>query len=110
MAVALGLAGTQAAGLKSMFGTWESRSMPVGRGNGCCCTPCGARIHGQRERAEVAQGFIATQSDSDPSIDVPLPPRAACRGDLFKYHAACYLTIPASRRSSCCAAVVVCRP
>jgi 2-methylcitrate dehydratase PrpD len=42
---------------------------------------------------EVAQGFVATQSDSDPSIDVPLPrPGSLVVETLFKYHAACYLT------------------
>src|SRR5215510_15763227 len=42
---------------------------------------------------EVAQGFVATQSDSDPSIDVPLRrPGSLVVETLFKYHAACYLT------------------
>jgi 2-methylcitrate dehydratase PrpD len=42
---------------------------------------------------EVAQGFIATQSDADPSADMPLPrPGSLVVGTLFKYHAACYLT------------------
>jgi 2-methylcitrate dehydratase PrpD len=42
---------------------------------------------------EDAQGFIATQSDADPSADKPLPrPGSLVVGTLFKYHAACYLT------------------
>src|SRR6201991_147873 len=42
---------------------------------------------------EVAQGFIATQSDGDPSADAPLPrPGSLVVNTLFKYHAACYLT------------------
>jgi hypothetical protein len=34
---------------------------------------------------EVAQGFVATQSDSDPSVDVPLPrPGSLVVETLFK--------------------------
>jgi len=95
MAVALGLAGTQAAGLKSMFGTM-GKPFHAGRAaaNGVLAARLAARgFTANASVLEVAQGFIATQSDSDPSIDVPLPPRGSLVVEtLFKYHAACYLT------------------
>jgi 2-methylcitrate dehydratase PrpD len=95
MAVALGLAGTQAAGLKSMFGTM-AKPFHAGRAaaNGVLAARLAARgFTANPGVLEVAQGFIATQSDSDPSVDVPLPRRGSLVVEtLFKYHAACYLT------------------
>ena len=95
MAVALGLAGTQAAGLKSMFGTMAK---PFHAGRAAANGVLAARLAARGFTAnpcvlEVAQGFVATQSDGDPSVDVPLPrPGSLVVQTLFKYHAACYLT------------------
>jgi 2-methylcitrate dehydratase PrpD len=95
MAVALGLAGTQAAGLKSMFGTM-AKPFHAGRAaaNGVLAARLAARgFTANTGVLEVPQGFIATQSDGDPSVDAPLPrPGSLVVGTLFKYHAACYLT------------------
>src|ERR1700748_1840715 len=95
MAVAFGLAGTQAAGLKSMFGTM-AKPFHAGRAaaNGVLAARLAARgFTANTSVLEVAQGFIATQSDGDPSVDAPLPPPGSLVVEtLFKYHAACYLT------------------
>src|ERR1700749_2776785 len=95
MAMALGLAGTQAAGLKSMFGTM-AKPFHAGRAaaNGVLAARLAARgFTANTSVLEVAQGFIVTQSDADPSADMPLPrPGSLVVGTLFKYHAACYLT------------------
>jgi 2-methylcitrate dehydratase PrpD len=95
MAIALGLAGTQAAGLKSMFGTM-AKPFHAGRAaaNGVLAASLAARgFTANPGVLEVAQGFVATQSDADPSADGPLPrPGSVVVGTLFKYHAACYLT------------------
>lgn len=58
MAVALGLAGTQAAGLKSMFGTM-AKPFHAGRAadKRAGRTPCGARIHCQSWRARGGAGL-----------------------------------------------------
>src|SRR5215469_6179450 len=95
MAIALGLAGTQAAGLKSMFGTM-AKPFHAGRAaaNGVLAARLAARgFTANPGVLEVAQGFIATQSDGDPSADVSLPRSGSMVVEtLFKYHAACYLT------------------
>ena len=95
MAIALGLAGTQAAGLKSMFGTM-AKPFHAGRAaaNGVLAARLAARgFTANAGVLEDAQGFIATQSDADPSAEKPLPrPGSLVVGTLFKYHAACYLT------------------
>jgi len=95
MAVTLGLAGTQAAGLKSMFGTM-AKPFHAGRAaaNGVLAARRAARgFTANPGVLEVAQGFIATQSDGDPSADVSLPRSGSMVVEtLFKYHAACYLT------------------
>lgn len=95
MAMALGLAGTQAAGLKSMFGTM-AKPFHAGRAaaNGVLAARLAARgFTANSGVLEVAQGFITTQSDGDPSADVALPrPGSLVVETLFKYHAACYLT------------------
>jgi len=95
MAVALGLAGTQAAGLKSMFGTM-AKPFHAGRAaaNGVLAARLAARgFTANPGVLEVAQGFVTTQSDGDPSVDVPMPrPGSLVVETLFKYHAACYLT------------------
>ncbi len=95
MAMALGLAGTQAAGLKSMFGTMAK---PFHAGKAASNGVLAARLAKRGMTAnpdvlESAQGFIATQHDGSPIRDVVLPrPGGAIVDTVFKYHAACYLT------------------
>jgi 2-methylcitrate dehydratase PrpD len=92
---ALGLAGTQAAGLKSVFGTM-SKPLHAGKAaqNGLLAARLAAR--GFTSDADIlgsAQGFAATQSASA-DVAAGLAPRASpwVTDALFKYHAACYLT------------------
>ncbi len=95
-AVAMGLAATMGAGLKSMFGTM-AKPLHAGRAaqNGLLAAQLAARGFTARPDAlECEQGFAATQSTdfnaaeamADKSADAHL------RANLFKYHAACYLT------------------
>jgi 2-methylcitrate dehydratase PrpD len=92
---ALGLAGTQAAGLKSVFGTM---SKPLHPGKAAQNGLLAARLAARGFTSDVdilasAQGFTATQSTTaDPAA--ALAPREApwVTDALFKYHAACYLT------------------
>jgi 2-methylcitrate dehydratase PrpD len=95
-ATALGIAGTQAAGLKSMFGTM---CKPLHAGKASCNGLLAARLaaRGFTSRDDVlecAQGFASTHSpDFDPEKAYADPPRGWWIFDnLFKYHAACYLT------------------
>lgn len=95
-AIALGIAGTQAAGLKSMFGTM-CKPLHAGRAaeNGLLAARLAGR--GFTSRADVlecAQGFAATHGpDFDPEAALATPPGGwYVRGNLFKFHAACYLT------------------
>lgn len=95
LAHAFGLAGTQAAGLKSAFGTM-AKPLHAGKAaqNGLLAARLAAR--GFTSDADIlasAQGFAATQSTTaDPAA--ALADRAApwVTEALFKYHAACYLT------------------
>ena len=95
-AMALGIAATQAAGLKSMFGTM-CKPLHAGKAamHGLLAARWAARGFTSRTDAiECAQGFAATQSkDYRP---LPIRPDAgapyAVEQNLFKYHAACYLT------------------
>lgn len=93
---ALGLAGTQAAGLKSAFGT-HCKPLHAGRAAevGLLSARLAARgFTAQQDILGNEQGFARTQSDE---FD-----RAACEADppggfhvtstLFKFHAACFLT------------------
>jgi 2-methylcitrate dehydratase PrpD len=95
-ATALGIAATQAAGLKSMFGTM-CKPLHAGTAarNGLMAATLAARGFSSRGDAlECAQGFAATQSP-DFRPDAALADPAGgwhLRGNLFKYHAACYLT------------------
>ena len=92
---ALGLAGTQAAGLKSVFGTM---SKPLHPGKAAQNGLLAARLASRGFTSDVdilasAQGFAATQSSTaDPAA--ALAPRETpwVADALFKYHAACYLT------------------
>ncbi|GGC69957.1 MmgE/PrpD family protein [Chelatococcus reniformis] len=93
-AQALGIAATQAAGLKSMFGTM-CKPFHAGKANenGLLAAQLAAR--GFESRADVIeceQGFAATQS-SDFAPDRIWPPGAFhITENLFKYHASCYQT------------------
>jgi 2-methylcitrate dehydratase PrpD len=95
MAIAFGLAGTQAAGLKSMFGTMAK---PFHAGRAAANGVLAARLAASGFTAnpavlEVQQGFIATQSDGLEADEAWLPrPGSIIVETLFKYHAACYLT------------------
>jgi 2-methylcitrate dehydratase PrpD len=95
-ATAFGIAATQAAGLKSMFGTM-CKPLHAGKAaqNGLLAALLAARGFSSRTDAlECAQGFAATQSsDFRPERALADPPGDYhVRGNLFKYHAACYLT------------------
>jgi 2-methylcitrate dehydratase PrpD len=95
-AYALGIAGAQAAGLKSMFGTM-CKPLHAGKAaaNGLLAATLAVRgFTSVPDVLETAQGFAATQTPE------AFPGRAldglgsdhAIRGVLFKYHAACYGT------------------
>ncbi len=95
-ATALGIAGTQAAGLKSMFGTM-CKPLHAGKAayHGLMAAKLASRGFTSRmDVLECAQGFARTHSpDFHPERALETP-----RGDwyirsnLFKYHAACYMT------------------
>jgi 2-methylcitrate dehydratase PrpD len=92
---ALGLAGTQAAGLKSVFGTM-SKPLHAGKAaqNGLLAVRLAARgFTSDTDILGSDQGFAATQS-STANAEAGLAPRDApwVVDALYKYHAACYLT------------------
>ena len=93
---ALGLAGTQAAGLKSGFGTM-AKPLHAGRAasNGLF-SALAARggYTSNPEIIETAQGFAATHAGAKPSREAldRFKGRFLIRETLFKYHASCYLT------------------
>ena len=95
MTMALGLAGAQAAGLKSMFGTMTK---PFHAGKAAANGLFAARLAKRGFTAhpdvlDVDQGFIATQGRAHPSSEARFaPPGETIVDTLFKYHAACYLT------------------
>lgn len=93
---ALGIAGTQAAGLKSMFGTM---CKPFHAGKAAYHGLLAARLarRGFTSRDDVLecpQGFARTHSpDFHPEDALAAPPGGFhLRANLFKYHAACYMT------------------
>jgi 2-methylcitrate dehydratase PrpD len=95
-ATALGIAATQAAGLKSMFGTM-CKPLHAGTAarSGLLAASLAARGFTSRSDAlECAQGFAQTQSsDFHPDAALAEPTGGwHLRNNLFKYHAACYLT------------------
>jgi 2-methylcitrate dehydratase PrpD len=95
-AFALGIAGTQAAGLKAMFGTM-CKPLHAGKAaqNGLLAASLAARRFDSRQDVlECEQGFAATQSqDFNPEAALAEPQNGFhMRANLFKYHAACYLT------------------
>jgi len=96
VATALGIAGTQAAGLKSMFGTM-CKSLQVGKAgeSGLLAAELAARgFNSRTDVLECANGFVATHADgarplhqfSDGSGKYHLA------DNLFKYHASCHQT------------------
>lgn len=93
---ALGLAGTQAAGLKCMFGTMAK---PLHAGRASASGLLAARLASRGFSAapdvlEAAQGFAETQTLSwqpDRALAIPAG-EFAIASVLFKHHAACYLT------------------
>ncbi|MEX0784789.1 MAG: MmgE/PrpD family protein [Dehalococcoidia bacterium] len=93
---ALGIAGAQAAGLKSMFGTM-CKPLHAGKAaqNGLAAATLAARgFTSNPEVLETHQGFAATQTTT-PNPEAALSglgDRYAVRDVLFKYHAACYGT------------------
>ena len=96
LAVAFGIAATQAAGLKSNFGTM---CKPLHAGTASEHGMRAARLAAKgftarRDSLECDQGFASSQSDhlnSDQALGEP-PQGWHLRNNLFKYHAACYMT------------------
>ncbi|WP_296655079.1 MmgE/PrpD family protein [Paraburkholderia sp.] len=95
-AIALGLASTQAAGLKSMFGTMAK---PLHAGKAAMNGVMAARLASKGFTAnpnaiECAQGFGPTQTGETPVFPATFEASAATgiERTLFKFHAACYLT------------------
>jgi len=93
---ALGIAGTQAAGLKSQFGTM-CKPFHAGKAshNGLLAARLAARGFSSRpDLVECEQGFALTHGpDYNPEAALADPPNGFhIYANLFKYHAACYLT------------------
>ena len=96
LAVAFGIAATQAAGLKSNFGTM---CKPLHAGTASEHGLRAARLAAKGFTArgnslECDQGFASSQSDhlnAEAALGEP-PAGWHLRNNLFKYHAACYLT------------------
>src|SRR5215468_11819457 len=95
-AMALGIAGTQAAGLKSQFGTM-CKPFHAGKAaqNGLLAARLAARGFSSRsDIIECVQGFALTHGPNfSPEAAFSTPERGLhLFANLFKYHAACYLT------------------
>ena len=93
---ALGIAGTQAAGLKSQFGTM-CKPFHAGKASqsGLLAARLAARGFSSRiDLVECEQGFALTHGpDFHPEAAFADPPGGFyILSNLFKYHAACYLT------------------
>jgi len=93
---ALGIAGTQSAGLKSQFGTM-CKPFHAGKAaqNGLLAARLAARGFSSRtDLVECDQGFAATHApDFHPEKSLAEPKRGFhIFNNLFKYHAACYMT------------------
>ena len=102
---ALGIAGTQAAGLKSMFGTM-CKPLHAGKASYHGLMAAKLAMRGFTSRADVIecqQGFASTHSpDFHPERASEKPAHGwYIRNNLFKYHAACYMvhsSIEATRK------------
>ena len=95
-AMALGIAASEASGLKINFGTM-TKPLHAGKAamNGLMAARIAARGFTARPDAiEAPQGFATTQAPGFTAEAVRPDPRApmAVESNLFKYHAACYLT------------------
>ena len=95
-AQALGIAGTQASGLKSQFGTM-CKPFHAGKAaqNGLLAARLAARGFSSRpDLLECEQGFARTHApDFHPEKALAEPPNTFyILANLFKYHAACYMT------------------
>jgi 2-methylcitrate dehydratase PrpD len=95
-ATALGIAGTQAAGLKSMFGTM-CKPLHAGKAayHGWIAAKLAARGFTSRtDVLECGQGFARTHSpDFNPDRAFDAAPGGWwIANNLFKYHASCYMT------------------
>jgi 2-methylcitrate dehydratase PrpD len=95
-AAALGIAGTQAAGLKSQFGTM-CKPFHAGKAaqNGLLAARLAARGFTSRsDIVECEQGFALTHGvDFSPEAALATPANGFyVLANLFKYHAACYFT------------------
>jgi len=93
---ALGLAATQAAGLKCMFGTM-AKPLHAGKAamNGLMAAQLAARGFTANEHSiECSQGFARTQAQQINPFPLSIDTSAgfAIENTLFKYHASCYLT------------------
>lgn len=97
MARAFGIAGTMAAGLKSQFGT-DCKPFHAGRATEAGMMAATMAARGFTSRGDILdceQGFAATHSKHfNPEDAVGAAPGGGfhVRNNLFKYHAACYLT------------------
>ncbi len=92
---AYGLAGTQAAGLKSMFGTMTKPFHPgKSAQNGILAARLGKAGYTSDENVlGSSQGFVATQSrTANVNAMTEDADRLVIEDALFKYHAACYMT------------------
>jgi 2-methylcitrate dehydratase PrpD len=93
---AMGLAGTQAAGLKAAFGTMTKPFHAGHAAAGGLLAALLARrgFTSAADVVEVPQGFASTHAGdrSDIAVLERLEGRFLIRETLFKYHAACYLT------------------
>lgn len=95
-AIALSIAASQASGLKINFGTM-TKPLHAGKAamNGLIAARLAARdFTAQSNAIEAPQGFVATQVPGFKPAPVRPDPKAAfaVEQNLFKYHAACYLT------------------
>jgi 2-methylcitrate dehydratase PrpD len=96
MVMALGAAGTQAAGLKSAFGTY-CKPLHAGRAAEAGLLAARLAARGFTASADIlgdAQGFAKTQSSGFDSVAAQADPAGGYHvtRTLFKYHAACFLT------------------
>lgn len=104
-ATALGIAGTQAAGFKSMFGTM-CKPLHAGKASYHGVMAAKLAMRGFTSRLDVLecqQGFASTHSpDFHPERAAETPEHGwYIRSNLFKYHAACYMvhsSIEATRK------------
>jgi 2-methylcitrate dehydratase PrpD len=101
---AIGIAAAQAAGIRSMFGT-DCKPLHAGKGafNGLLAALLAARDFTSAAAAiECANGFAATHAGARDGAGAFAEPPGGyfLRQNLFKYHAACYMTHAAANAIS----------